>query len=86
MFSQFFIDRPVFATVLSVVILLVGGVALVGMPVGQYPDVTPPTIAVTAFYPGAGAEVVAETVTTPIERRGDALSVVEEHRRRPVVD
>ena len=50
------------------VILLVGGVALVGMPVGQYPDVTPPTIAVTAFYPGAGAEVVAETVTTPIEQ------------------
>jgi multidrug efflux pump len=68
MFSQFFIDRPVFATVLSVVILLVGGVALVGMPVGQYPDVTPPTIAVTASYPGAGAEVVAETVTTPIEQ------------------
>ena len=68
MFSQFFIDRPIFATVLSVVILLVGGVALVGMPVGQYPDVTPPTIAVTAFYPGAGAEVVAETVTTPIEQ------------------
>jgi len=68
MVSQFFIDRPVFATVLSVVILLVGGVALVGMPVGQYPDVTPPTIAVTASYPGAGAEVVAETVTTPIEQ------------------
>ena len=68
MFSQFFIDRPVFATVLSVVILLVGGVALVGMPVGQYPDVTPPTIAVTASYPGAAAEVVAETVTTPIEQ------------------
>jgi len=68
MFSQFFIDRPVFATVLSVVILLVGGVALVGMPVGQYPDVTPPTIAVTASYPGASAEVVAETVTTPIEQ------------------
>ena len=68
MVSQFFIDRPVFATVLSVVILLVGGVALVGMPVGQYPDVTPPTIAVTASYPGAAAEVVAETVTTPIEQ------------------
>jgi multidrug efflux pump len=68
MFSRFFIDRPVFATVLSVVILLVGGVALVGMPVGQYPDVTPPTIAVTASYPGASAEVVAETVTTPIEQ------------------
>ena len=68
MFSQFFIDRPVFATVLSVVILLVGGVALVGMPVGQYPNVAPPTIAVTASYPGASAEVVAETVTTPIEQ------------------
>jgi multidrug efflux pump len=68
MFSKFFIDRPVFATVLSVVTLLVGGVALVGMPIGQYPEVTPPTIAVTASYPGAGAEVVADTVTTPIEQ------------------
>jgi len=68
MFSHYFIDRPVLATVLSVVILLFGGKALVGMPVGQYPDVTPPTIAVTASYPGAGANVVADTVTTPIEQ------------------
>ena len=68
MFSHAFIDRPVLATVLSVVIVLIGGVALVGMPVGQYPDVTPPTIAVTASYPGAGANVVADTVTTPIEQ------------------
>ncbi len=68
MFAKFFIDRPVFATVLSVMILIVGGVALVGMPIGQYPDVTPPTISVTASYPGASADVVADTVTTPIEQ------------------
>ena len=66
--SQFFIDRPIFATVLSIVILILGGVALVGLPVAQYPDVTPPTIQIQAFYPGAGAQVVADTVTTPIEQ------------------
>jgi multidrug efflux pump len=66
--SQFFIDRPIFATVLSVVILILGGVALLGLPVSQYPDVTPPTIQIQAFYPGASAQVVADTVTTPIEQ------------------
>ena len=68
MFSRFFIDRPVFATVLSVVIVLLGAVALSGMPVGQYPEVAPPTVVVTAAWPGADAEVVADTVTTPIEQ------------------
>jgi multidrug efflux pump len=66
--SHFFIDRPIFATVLSVVILILGGVALLGLPVAQYPDVTPPTISIQAFYPGASAQVVADTVTTPIEQ------------------
>ena len=68
MFSRFFIDRPVLATVLSVVIVLLGAVALTGMPVGQYPEVAPPTVVVTAAWPGADAEVVADTVTTPIEQ------------------
>ena len=66
--SHFFIDRPIFATVLSVVILILGGVAVLGLPVAQYPDVTPPTISIQAFYPGASAQVVADTVTTPIEQ------------------
>src|SRR5262245_28226140 len=67
MISHFFIDRPIFATVLSVVILIVGGVALTQLPVAQYPEVAPPTVQVTATYPGANAQTVAETVATPIE-------------------
>ena len=68
MFSHFFIDRPIFATVLSIVIVILGGVALFGLPIAQYPEVTPPTISVTASYPGANAKVVAETVAAPIEQ------------------
>ncbi len=68
MFARFFVDRPIFATVLSVVIVLIGGVALLRLPVAQYPEVTPPTISVTAVYPGANARVVADTVATPIEQ------------------
>jgi len=64
----FFIDRPVFATVLAIVILIVGGVATIGMPIAQYPEITPPTIAIQTVYPGASAQVVADTVTTPIEQ------------------
>ena len=62
MFARFFIDRPVFATVLSLVIVVIGLVAFVGLPVAQYPEIAPPTIQVTALYPGASAKVVAETV------------------------
>lgn len=68
MFSRFFIDRPIFATVLSFVIVIIGGVALLKLPIAQYPEVTPPTVQVTANYPGANARVVAETVATPIEQ------------------
>jgi multidrug efflux pump len=68
MISLFFIDRPIFASVLSVVILIVGLVALIGLPIAQYPDVTPPTIQVTATYPGANAKTVADTVAFPIEQ------------------
>src|SRR3954463_6303035 len=68
MISHFFIDRPIFATVLSIVFLIVGGVALTQLPIAQYPDVTPPTIQVTATYPGASAVTVADTVATPIEQ------------------
>lgn len=68
MIANFFIDRPIFATVISVVIVLVGVVALSTLPVAQFPDVAPPSIQVIANYPGASAQVVADTVATPIEQ------------------
>lgn len=68
MFARFFVDRPVFATVLSLVIVIIGLVALTRLPVAQYPEVAPPTIQVSAVYPGADAETVASTVATPIEQ------------------
>src|SRR5436309_12016553 len=67
MFSRFFIDRPIFATVISVVITLAGFVAVWTLPVAQYPEVTPPTVTVTALYPGANARTVQDTVAAPIE-------------------
>src|SRR5438876_1386721 len=67
MFSRFFIDRPIFATVISVVITLAGAVAVFTLPVAQYPEVTPPTVQVTALYPGANAQTVRDTVAAPIE-------------------
>jgi multidrug efflux pump len=67
--SRFFIDRPVFAVVLSVVIVLAGLVAMVMLPVAQYPEVTPPTVQVIAFYPGANAQTVRNTVAAPIEEQ-----------------
>ncbi len=68
MFARFFVDRPVLATVLSLVIVIVGGVAFTRLSVAQFPDVTPPTISVTASYPGADAKTVADTVAMPIEQ------------------
>ena len=68
MFARFFVDRPVFATVLSVVIVILGMVALMDLPVAQYPEVAPPTVQVFAVYPGANARVVAETVAAPLEQ------------------
>jgi HAE1 family hydrophobic/amphiphilic exporter-1 len=67
-FSAIFIRRPIFASVISIVIVLVGLVAMVALPIARYPEVAPPTIQVSAIYPGANAEVVAETVATPIEQ------------------
>jgi multidrug efflux pump subunit AcrB len=68
MFSRFFIHRPIFASVLSIVIVLGGLVALATLPIAQYPEITPPTVEVSASYPGANAEVVADTVAAPIEQ------------------
>ncbi len=67
-FSHFFIDRPRFAAVVSILITIIGAIAYVGLPVTQYPDVVPPTIVVTASYPGATPEVIAETVAAPLEQ------------------
>src|SRR6185369_8033722 len=69
MFSQFFIDRPIFASVLSIIITLAGGIAVWTLPVAQYPDITPPTVEVSASYPGANAQAVADTVAAPIEQQ-----------------
>ncbi len=69
MFSRFFIDRPVFAAVLSIVLVIAGTVAVFNLPIAQYPDITPPTVQVTCNYPGASAEVVADTVAAPIEQQ-----------------
>src|SRR5437879_5121254 len=68
MFSRFFIYRPIFASVLSIVIVLAGSVALFTLPVAQYPEIAPPTVEVSASYPGANAQVVADTVAAPIEQ------------------
>jgi hydrophobe/amphiphile efflux-1 (HAE1) family protein len=67
-FSRFFIDRPIFAGVIAVIITVVGTLAFFGLPVTQYPDIVPPTVTVTAQYPGASAETVADTVAAPIEQ------------------
>ncbi len=69
MFSRFFIDRPIFAAVLSIVITLAGGIAVFNLPVTQYPEITPPTVEVSAVYPGANARTVADTVAAPIEQQ-----------------
>jgi multidrug efflux pump subunit AcrB len=68
-FSNFFINRPIFASVLSIVITLAGGIAVFSLPIAQYPEITPPTVEVFAVYPGANARVVADTVAAPIEQQ-----------------
>ncbi|RYX89946.1 MAG: multidrug efflux RND transporter permease subunit [Comamonadaceae bacterium] len=66
-FSKFFIDRPIFAGVLSLLIFLAGLIAVRGLPISEYPEVVPPTVVVRATYPGANPKVIAETVATPLE-------------------
>src|ERR1700733_3960747 len=69
MLARFFIDRPVLAWVISIVIVLLGGIAAGLLPIAQYPDITPPTVRVEATYPGASAQVLADTVAAPIEQQ-----------------
>ena len=67
-FAHFFIDRPIFATVLSVLLTIAGAIAQRSLPIAEYPEIAPPTVTITATYPGASAEVVANTVAAPIEQ------------------
>ena len=69
MFSKFFINRPIFSTVISLLILLAGIVSITQLPIEQYPDLTPPSVQVSAQYPGASPEVIADTVAAPIEQQ-----------------
>ena len=87
--SKFFIIRPIFAAVISVVIVIAGLVSVRTLPIAQYPEIAPPTVEVRCTYPGASAEVVAETVAAPDRtagrrRRADALHVVAVYQRRHV--
>src|SRR5881394_2942020 len=67
--ARFFIDRPIFSAVLSIVLTVAGGVALLVLPIAQYPEIAPPTVQVSCTYPGASAQVVADTVAAPIEQQ-----------------
>src|SRR5258708_8308319 len=69
MLARFFIDRPVLAWVISIVIVMLGAIAAALLPTAEYPQITPPTVEVTATYPGASAKVVADTVAAPIEQQ-----------------
>ena len=68
-FAHFFISRPIFAIVLSIVLVILGGLSYFTLPVASYPDITPPTVVVTAVYPGANPQTLADTVATPIEEQ-----------------
>src|SRR3989304_2798730 len=67
--SHFFIDRPIFAAVVSIVFVILGAVSFSRLPVAQYPEIAPPAISVVGQYPGAGADVVASTVVAPMEEQ-----------------
>ena len=67
MIPRYFIDHPIGAVVVSILLVLGGGLAFTTLPIAQYPDVVPPQVVITAFYPGANAETVSKTVATPIE-------------------
>jgi len=69
---RFFIDRPIFSSVISIIILIAGGASLMTMPVEQYPNVVPPEVVVEAAYPGANAEVLADSVAARWSRKSTA--------------
>ncbi len=76
-FTHFFVDRPIFAAVLSVILVIVGAIALVDLPLSEYPSVSPPTVVVRAGYPGANPKVIAETVAGPLEQEINGVEGME---------
>src|SRR6202011_126006 len=76
MISKFFIERPVLANVIAILMVLIGAVALYDLPISQYPDVVPPTIQVTTRYPGASAKTLIDTVALPIEQQVNGVEDV----------
>src|SRR5688572_12731717 len=66
-FSHFFVDRPIFASVMSILIFICGLIAMFQLPIAEYPEVSPPSVVVSASFPGANPSVIAETVATPLE-------------------
>ena len=87
----FFIQRPIFASAIAIIMVLAGAICYFLLPVSQFPDITPPQVVVSAHYPGASAQVVADTVTTPLEQQingvaGHDLHVVVELQRRLLDD
>lgn len=74
-FSRFFVDRPIFAAVVSIIIFAIGLISIPNLPVSEYPEVVPPSVVVRTVYPGANPKEIAETVATPLE---EAVSGVED--------
>ena len=74
--SHFFIERPIFAAVLSVLLTIAGAIAQRSLPVAEYPEIAPPTVNISSYYPGASAEVIAETVATPLEQKVNGVDEV----------
>ena len=85
--SKFFIDRPIFAGVLSVMIFLIGLIAMFQLPISEYPEVVPPSVVVNAQFPGANPKVIAETVATPLEEQVNGVTTCSTCiRNRPPMD
>ena len=85
-FSHFFVDRPIFAAVLSMVIFIAGAIALGRLPISEYPEVVPPNIDVHAVYPGANPKVIAETVAAPLEEAINGVETQQYIFRQPGID
>ena len=74
MFSRFFIERPILSNVIAIVMVVIGAVSYLRLPVAQYPNVVPPTVAVTTTYPGASAQVLMNTIALPIEQQVNGVA------------
>ena len=85
-FSHFFISRPIFAAMLSLVFVITGAISLFQLPVSEYPEVVPPTIVVAANYPGANPKVISQTVATPLEQEMNGLENMLYHSSQATSD